>query len=191
MPCTATGRRGFACLGAKLTTGAILPVSHLRKAPPSMPPRPIPAERQTRFPHSDQFGPRRYGLVQHRISTLGTAAPTHPVNQVPPPTKCSLFGSRYRICTWCPLIWRCFCHLGPCGALARCIGMILPMTDWSVTTDPPLGLTPPAQDLQGCPGSSRASTPPGSPPPGHGSGGGQPGSQRVEHRSTPPCGSGS
>ena len=106
-------------------------------------------------------------------------------------SKSSVFGSRYRICTWCPLIWRCFCHLGPCGALARCIGMILPMTDWSVTTDPPLGLTPPAQDLQGCPGSSRASTPPGSPPPGHGSGGGQPGSQRVEHRSTPPCGSGS
>ena len=56
-----------------------------------MPIRPIHGERQTRFPHNGQFGPRRYGLVQHRISPVGTAAPTHPVNPVPPPTKCLLF----------------------------------------------------------------------------------------------------
>ena len=58
-----------------------------------MQPSLIQALRQTRFPHNGQFGPRRSGLVQHRISPVGTNTPTHTINPVPPPTKCSLFLS--------------------------------------------------------------------------------------------------
>ena len=57
-----------------------------------MQPSLIQALRQTRFPHNGQFGPRRSGLVQHRISPVGTNTPTHTINPVPPPTKCSLLG---------------------------------------------------------------------------------------------------
>ena len=65
-----------------------------------MQPSLIQALRQTRFPHNGLLGPRRYGLVQHRILPVGTAAPTHPINPVPPPTKCSLFGPRWEDKTW-------------------------------------------------------------------------------------------
>ena len=70
---------------------AILPAPDPRTGLADKQLRLLPPLCQTQIPHNGQFGPRRYGLVQHRISPVGTAAPTHTINSVPPPTKCSLF----------------------------------------------------------------------------------------------------